>query len=91
MKKRLPSGNIVLPSAICVVLGDVKVGKHTWVGPNVVLDGSAPGGLVIVDYCSISAGVQIYAHHTVAWSTRIGKAEIERRATRNRLRRLHRP
>jgi acetyltransferase-like isoleucine patch superfamily enzyme len=65
-----------------LVLGDVKVGKHTWIGPNVVLDGSAPGGLVIGDYCSISAGVQIYTHHTVAWSTSMGKAEVERRATR---------
>ena len=23
-----------------LILGDVKVGKHTWIGPNVVLDGS---------------------------------------------------
>jgi acetyltransferase-like isoleucine patch superfamily enzyme len=65
-----------------LVLGDVTVGKHTWVGPNVILDGSAPGGLVIGDFCSISAGVQIYTHHTVAWATSLGTAAVERKPTR---------
>jgi acetyltransferase-like isoleucine patch superfamily enzyme len=50
-----------------LVLGEVKVGKNTWIGPFTVLDGS--GGLEIGDYCSISAGVQIYTHDTVAWAT----------------------
>ena len=49
-----------------LVLGDVRVGKGTWVGPFAVLDGS--GGLEIGDNCSISAGVQIYSHDTVAWA-----------------------
>jgi hypothetical protein len=31
-----------------LVIGDVRVGKHTWIGPNVILDGS--GGLEIGDY-----------------------------------------
>ena len=59
-----------------LVLGDVKVGRHTWIGPNVILDGSG-GGLVIGDYCSISAGVQIYTHHTVEWSVSMGRNEYE--------------
>lgn len=63
-----------------LILGDVKVGKHCWIGPNVVLDGS--GGLEIGDYCSISAGVQIYSHHTVAWSTSMGTSPVERAPTR---------
>ena len=63
-----------------LVLGDVKVGKKTWIGPNVILDGS--GGLEIGDFCSISAGVQIYTHHTVEWSTSQGEAEVERAATK---------
>lgn len=46
-----------------VVIGDVKVGSHTWIGPFTLLDAS--GGLEIGDYCSISAGVQIYSHDTV--------------------------
>ena len=49
-----------------VVIGDVKVGKNTWIGPNVVLDGS--GGLEIGSNCSISAGVQIYSHDSVDWA-----------------------
>jgi len=54
------------------VLGDVRVGCNTWIGPFVVLDGS--GGLTIGSYCSISAGVQIYSHDTVAWAVSGGSA-----------------
>jgi acetyltransferase-like isoleucine patch superfamily enzyme len=63
-----------------LILGDVKVGKKTWIGPNVILDGS--GGLEIGDYCSISSGVQIYTHHTVKRATSMGEAEVERAPTR---------
>lgn len=49
-----------------VVLGDVSVGENTWIGPNVVLDGS--GGLEIGSNCSVSAGVQIYSHDSVKWA-----------------------
>ena len=62
-----------------LILGDVRVGRHTWIGPNVILDGR--GGLAIGDYCSISASVQIYTHDTVRWSTSLGKAAIEVRPT----------
>lgn len=40
-----------------IVIGDVKVGRSTWVGPFTVLDGT--GGLRIGDFCSISSGAQI--------------------------------
>ena len=46
-----------------LVIGDVKVGAKTWIGPFVVLDGS--GDLEIGAYCSISAGVQIYSHDSI--------------------------
>jgi acetyltransferase-like isoleucine patch superfamily enzyme len=49
-----------------LILGNVCVGKNTWIGPNVVLDGS--GGLIIGSHCSISAGVQIYTHDSVQWA-----------------------
>jgi acetyltransferase-like isoleucine patch superfamily enzyme len=62
-----------------LILGDVRVGRHTWIGPNVILDGR--GGLVIGNYCSISAGVQIYTHDTVRWSTSLGEAAIEESPT----------
>jgi len=63
-----------------LILGDVKVGKNTWIGPNVILDGS--GGLEIGDYVSISAGVQIYTHHAVDWSSSLGKEDIIRKPTK---------
>jgi acetyltransferase-like isoleucine patch superfamily enzyme len=58
-----------------LVLGDVRVGAHTWIGPFTVLDGSG-GGLDIGSHCSISAGVQIYTHDTVARSLSGGRAPI---------------
>ena len=58
-----------------LVLGDVKVGKNCWIGPNVILDGS--GGLEIGDYVSISAGVQIYSHDSVKWAISGGKEGYE--------------
>lgn len=58
-----------------LVLGDVKVGKNTWIGPNVVLDGS--GGLEVGANCSISTGVQIYTHNSIKWATSGGKDAYE--------------
>ena len=43
-----------------LVVGDVRVGRNVWIGPNVHLDGS--GSLVIGDGCDISSGAQIYSH-----------------------------
>ena len=63
-----------------LVFGNVKVGSHTWIGPFTILDGS--GGLVIGDYCSISAGVQIYSHDSVQWALSGGKSEYEKSETR---------
>lgn len=59
----------------CYVFGDVKVGKNTWVGPFTILDGS--GGLEIGEFCSISAGVQIYSHDSVKWANSGGKAPYD--------------
>jgi acetyltransferase-like isoleucine patch superfamily enzyme len=55
-----------------IVLGEVAVGAGTWVGPNVLLDGSG-GGIAIGSTCSISAGVQIYTHDTVKWALSGGR------------------
>lgn len=62
-----------------LVIGNVVVGEHTWIGPNVILDGS--GGLSIGSYCSISAGVQIYTHDTVEWTTSLGEAGVQKMST----------
>jgi len=64
----------------CVILGDVSVGKNTWIGPFTVLDGS--GGLEIGDNCSIAAGVQIYSHDSVRYAVSGGNQVIERSPTR---------
>jgi acetyltransferase-like isoleucine patch superfamily enzyme len=58
------------------VYGDVSVGKETWIGPYTLLDGT--GGLRIGDHCSISAGVHIYTHDTVAWAISGGRSPVER-------------
>lgn len=50
-----------------LVFGKVKVGRETWIGPQVILDGSADD-LTIGSHCSISAGVHIYTHDTVLWA-----------------------
>ncbi len=59
-----------------LVRGDVKVGKNTWIGPNCVLDGSG-GELQIGDWCDISAGAQIYTHHTVNRAVSLGARPID--------------
>ena len=71
-------GSSVYDSSL--ILGDVQVGKNTWIGPFTVLDGS--GGLVIGDYCSISAGVQLYSHDSIQWATSGGEKKYEHSATR---------
>ena len=57
------------------VFGEVSVGRDTWIGPLVLLDGT--GGLTIGDNCSISTGVQIYSHDTVKWAVSGGSAPYE--------------
>ena len=44
-----------------VVMGNVSIGDHVWVGPYTLLDGSS-GELRIGDYVSIDSGVMIYTH-----------------------------
>jgi acetyltransferase-like isoleucine patch superfamily enzyme len=48
----------------CLILGDVQVGRHCWVGPDSILDGGhAP--LRIGDYVDVGAGTHIYTHNTI--------------------------
>lgn len=62
-----------------LIIGQVSVGKNTWIGPNTVLDGS--GGLTIGDNCSISAGVQVYTHDSIGWALSSGDKELEKAPT----------
>ena len=68
-KEKFGEGSSVYDNVL--ILGNVKVGKNTWIGPNCILDGI--GGLEIGDNCSISAGVQIYTHDTVDKSISMGR------------------
>lgn len=58
-----------------MLFGKVSVGEQTWVGPNVLLDGSG-GGISIGAYCSVSSGVHVYTHDTVLWA--LSKGELPR-------------
>lgn len=62
-----------------LVIGDVKVGRNTWIGPYTILDGS--GGLEIGDNCNIASGAQIYSHETVFWVLSGGRMEYTRTKT----------
>ena len=72
------TGASIYDSAL--VFGDVSVAEDTWIGPFVILDGT--GGLRIGRNCSISAGVHVYSHDTVAWAVSGGKEKYEYGETR---------
>jgi acetyltransferase-like isoleucine patch superfamily enzyme len=63
------------------VLGDVRVGADTWIGPFVMLDGSG-GAIEIGEWCSISTGVHVYTHDTVKRSLTGGRSDAERAPVR---------
>ena len=53
------------------LIGDVEIGKNTWIGPFCLLDGG--GGLKIGQYCSISTGCQLITHDSVKWALSGGR------------------
>jgi acetyltransferase-like isoleucine patch superfamily enzyme len=59
-----------------LVIGDVNIGSDCWIGPYTILDGS--GYLKIGNYCTISAGVQIYSHNNIKRTLLSGQHEIEK-------------
>lgn len=48
----------------CLILGDVVVGAHCWIGPFTVLDGSK-GALRIGDHTQVGSGSHLYTHHSI--------------------------
>jgi acetyltransferase-like isoleucine patch superfamily enzyme len=59
------------------VSGSVTVGKGTWIGPFVILDGSG-ANLIVGDFCDISAGVHIFTHDTALRCVSMGEALVRR-------------
>ena len=51
----------------CTVVGNVKVGENTWIGPYTAIDGGKCG-IEIGSNCSISSGVNIIIYDTVKWA-----------------------
>jgi acetyltransferase-like isoleucine patch superfamily enzyme len=72
------SGVIIYDST--TVVGDVRIGESTWIGPFCSLDGT--GGLTIGAWCSVSAHAQLLTHDTIARSLTAGAAPPERSPTR---------
>lgn len=70
--KRLGFGEGASIYNSALVFGNVEVGDNSWIGPQVILDGSG-GGISIGVSCSISAGVHIYTHDTVMWALSGGR------------------
>lgn len=64
----------------CLILGDVRVGKHCWIGPFTILDG-AHASLTIGDYTSVGAGTHIYTHNTIEQALTGNKAAVFKKAT----------
>ena len=57
------------------LIGNVRIGEHTWIGPFSLLDGG--GGLEIGRFCSISTGCQLLTHDTVKWALSGGQMQPE--------------
>ena|SRR3990167_2203089 len=55
----------------CIVIGEPKIGRGTWIGYFTVIDGS--GGLEIGENCDISSGVHIYTHSSDKRCVTIGR------------------
>lgn len=60
-----------------VVMGDIHVGSHVWIGPYTLLEGSSES-LTIGDFVSIDAGVMIYTHDSTKYYVSGGKAPFKK-------------
>lgn len=63
----------------CLVMGEVRIGNHVWVGPYTLLDGSG-ADLVIEDFVSIDSGVMIYTHDSTKYYVSGGISPFEKGA-----------
>jgi acetyltransferase-like isoleucine patch superfamily enzyme len=64
----------------CLILGNVTIGRHCWIGPFTVLDG-AWEALTIGDFSQIGSGSQLYTHNTIEHVLTGHHAEAYKRPT----------
>lgn len=59
-----------------VIMGDVKIGKHVWIGPFTMLEGTnAP--IRIGDYTCVGTGTSIFTHNSVENILSGGKCQVK--------------
>lgn len=59
-----------------VIMGDVRLGRHVWVGPYTLLEGvHAP--VTIGDFVSVNSGVQIYSHDSTKYYVSGGRVPFK--------------
>ena len=55
-----------------VIMGDVRVGEHVWIGPFTLIEG-ANAPVRIGDYVTVNAGAMIYSHDSTKYYVSGGK------------------
>ena len=60
-----------------VIMGDVRIGSHTWVGPYTLVEG-ANAPVEIGDYVTINSGAMIYSHDSTKYYVSGGKNAVEK-------------
>ncbi len=60
-----------------VIMGDVEIGEHVWVGPYTILEGSS-AKLTIGNFVSIAAGVMVYTHDSTKYYVSGGKETFQK-------------
>lgn len=59
-----------------VIMGDVRLGRHVWVGPYTLLEGvHAP--VTIGNFVSVNSGVQIYSHDSTKYYVSGGRVPFK--------------
>lgn len=62
-----------------VIMGDVSIGRHVWIGPYTLIEG-ANAPVVIGDFVSINTGVNIFSHDSTRYYLSGGVSPVEKGA-----------
>ncbi|MEF9864323.1 MAG: acyltransferase [Christensenellaceae bacterium] len=61
----------------CVVMGEIAIGSHVWIGPYTLIEG-INGKVTIGDFVSINSGVMIFTHDSTKYYLSGGKNAFEK-------------